>query len=115
LGDVISALTAIDNDSVWLGKAIKTMQHGSPLSALMIFEQLRRHRYVTQKEAFEVDLVLATNMVRYPEFAEGVRALLIDKDKKPKWAFKHFSHVPASVMESFFTPPWEVNPLSGRL
>lgn len=115
LGDVISALTAIENDSAWLSKAIKTMLSGSPLSALMIFEQLRRHRYVTQKEAFEADLVLATNMVRYPEFAEGVRALLIDKDKKPKWVFKHFSHVPSSVMESFFNPPWEVNPLSGRL
>ena len=109
------ALTAIENDSAWLSKAIKTMLSGSPLSALMIFEQLRRHRYVTQKEAFEADLVLATNMVRYPEFAEGVRALLIDKDKKPKWVFKHFSHVPSSVMESFFNPPWEVNPLSGRL
>lgn len=115
LGDVISALDNIDNDSRWLKKAIKTLHQGSPLSALLIFEQLRRHRYVTQKEAFEVDLVLATNCVRYPEFAEGVRALLIDKDKKPKWEFKHFSHVPASLMETFFTPPWEQNPLQSRL
>jgi enoyl-CoA hydratase/carnithine racemase len=115
LGDVIHALDSIDTDSGWLKKSIKTLHHGSPLSALLIFEQLRRHRYVTQKAAFEADLVLATNCVRYPEFAEGVRALLIDKDRKPKWAFKHFSHVPASVMESFFTPPWEQNPLSTRL
>lgn len=115
LGDVMSALDNIDNDSVWLKKSIQTLHKGSPLSALLIFEQLRRHRYVTQKEAFEVDLVLATNCVRYPEFAEGVRALLIDKDQKPKWAFDHFSHVPASVMESFFTPPWEQNPLNERL
>ena len=115
LGDVINALNNIDNDSVWLKKAMQTLHHGSPLSALLIFEQLRRHRYVSQKEAFEVDLVLATNCVRYPEFAEGVRALLIDKDKKPKWEFKHFSHVPASVMESFFTPPWEHNPLNNGL
>lgn len=115
LGDVISALDAIDNDSVWLKKAIKTLHQGSPLSSLLIFEQLRRHRYVSQKEAFEADLILATNAVRYPEFSEGVRALLIDKDKKPQWRFKHFSHVPASVMESFFTPPWEKNPLSNTL
>lgn len=115
LGDVIAALDTIDSDSVWLKKSIQTMHNGSPLSALLIFEQLRRYRYISQQEAFEVDLVLATNCVRYPEFAEGVRALLIDKDKKPKWGFKHFSHVPASVMELFFTPPWEQNPLSNRL
>jgi enoyl-CoA hydratase/carnithine racemase len=112
LGEFVRYLEQIELDSKWFSKAVKTMQAGSPLSLLMSFEQLRRHKYDDLKSVFESELVLATNIVRYPEFTEGVRALLIEKDKKPKWQFKHFSEVPASLMERLFTPPWNPNPLS---
>ena len=115
LGDIIYALNAIDHDSPWLTRALKGLSSGSPLSTLLIYEQLRRFRYATLEETFEAELVLATNIVRYPEFAEGVRALLIDKDKKPKWQYAHFSHVTATLMESFFKAPFEENPLTRRL
>jgi len=53
-----------------------------------------------------------TNIVRHPEFAEGVRALLIDKDRKPSWQYTASRDVPAQVLESFFTAPWDNNPLA---
>ena len=55
---------------------------------------------------------LATNVVRHPEFAEGVRALLIDKDRNPAWQYQRSRDVPAEVLEGFFTAPWETNPLA---
>jgi len=115
LGDIVAALNQVHHDSAWLANAIQKMNSGSQLSALLIFEQLRRYRYAELKQAFESELVLATNIVRFPEFAEGVRALLIEKDQNPNWKFAHFSHVPASLMEHFFTPPWDVNPLYEKL
>lgn len=115
LGDIIHALNTIDHDSPWLTRALKGLSSGSPLSSLLIYEQLRRFRYATLEETFEAELILATNMVRNPEFAEGVRALLIDKDKKPKWQYKHFSHVTATLMDSFYETPFEENPLISRL
>jgi enoyl-CoA hydratase len=33
----------------------------------------------------ELDLRLASFMARQPDFAEGVRALLVDKDRAPRW------------------------------
>ena len=115
LGEVIQELDAIDSDSKWFHKALSSLKHGSPLSSLLIFEQLKRYRFADLKRIFESELVLATNIVRYPEFAEGVRALLIEKDNEPKWQHAHFSAVPSGLLESFFVPPWNENPLHSAL
>ena len=61
---------------------------------------------------FRAELVLATNIVRFQEFAEGVRALLIDKDRSPDWTYKTHADVPDDVLESFFKAPWSENPLN---
>ena len=43
--------------------------------------------------------------MRHPEFAEGVRALLVDKDRSPSWAYADLASVPAEVVDSFFIAP----------
>jgi hypothetical protein len=61
---------------------------------------------------FRSELQLGTNIVRHPEFAEGVRALLIDKDRNPAWAYARSRDVPPEVLDGFFTAPWPENPLA---
>lgn len=112
---IVDSINAFDDDNRFLSKARKTMQAGSPLSLVLIYEQLKRHRYLDLQSVFKSELTLATNMVRHPEFAEGVRALLIDKDKAPKWSYKHYTHIPCSVIESMFAQPWDCNPIESKL
>ncbi|MFT5712695.1 MAG: enoyl-CoA hydratase/carnithine racemase [Oleiphilaceae bacterium] len=111
LAEVILEISKFDEDNQWFNKAKSAITKGSPLSSVLIYEQLRRHRYSNLETVFLSEFLLATNIIRYPEFAEGVRALLIDKDKSPKWKFKHFSDIPCHVLEHFFTAPWDSNPL----
>jgi len=111
LAEVLLEINQFDEDNHWFSKAKSTITHGSPLSSILIYEQLRRHRHSNLETVFLSEFQLATNVIRYPEFAEGVRALLIDKDKSPKWQFKHFSEIPCSLLERFFTAPWDTNPL----
>jgi hypothetical protein len=69
-------------------------------------------RYASLKEIFQSEIRLVTNIVRHPEFAEGVRALLIDKDRSPTWQYASTREVPEDVLASFFTTPWADNPLA---
>jgi len=109
---VIAAILAIDSEQEWMNKARDGLAYGSPLSSLLIYQQLVRSRGLSLADVFRSELVLATNTVRFREFAEGVRALLIDKDRQPDWIYKAQAEVPEEVIESFFQPPWPQNPLS---
>ena len=110
--DVIDQITALDTDDSWLSRARDSLAHGSKLAALWIARQLWETRHASLREVFQAEVQLATNVVRYPEFAEGVRALLIDKDRNPAWTFAASRDVPEDLLAGFFTSPWDSNPLA---
>jgi enoyl-CoA hydratase/carnithine racemase len=112
LSGMLEAIEQFDDDNPWLSKAKQTLKAGSALSTLIIYEQLKRHQYIDLQGAFICEYTLACNMVKHPDFAEGIRALLIDKDRNPKWAYQHISHIPCSLVEGLFTPRWEQHPLA---
>jgi hypothetical protein len=64
------------------------------------------------REVYLAEIQLVTNIVRHPEFAEGVRALLIDKDRNPAWCYSTSRDVTDEVLAPFFTSPWAENPLT---
>ncbi len=109
---VIDQICGLETDDPWLGRARDSLAHGSPLAALWIDRQLFETRHMGLADVFRAELQLATNIVRHPEFAEGVRALLIDKDRNPAWQYKASREVPGDVLDGFFRAPWAENPLS---
>lgn len=110
--DLIDNIVSLQTKDPWLTKAGESLSHGSPLAALWIHRQLREMRHASLKEVFQSEIRLVTNIVRHPEFAEGVRALLIDKDRSPTWQYASTREVPEDVLASFFTTPWADNPLA---
>ncbi|CCQ12096.1 Enoyl-CoA hydratase/isomerase family protein [Pseudoalteromonas luteoviolacea B = ATCC 29581] len=110
--EFILSLDATDNK--WLSRAQSSLKHGSPLSAVLISEQLKRTNGLTLKSCFMVELGLSVMCGKFGEFQEGVRALLIDKDNAPNWRFKSIDDVDTSTVEAFFAPQWsdDAHPLA---
>jgi enoyl-CoA hydratase/carnithine racemase len=115
LSKIIDAIESFDNENPWLSKAKAGLVNGSPFASLVIYEQLKRHAYSDLQSAFISEYTLMCNMVQQADFLEGVRALLIDKDKKPKWQYQHVTHIPSSFIETLFTSRWEAHPLKSQL
>ncbi|MDA8657016.1 enoyl-CoA hydratase/isomerase family protein [Luminiphilus sp.] len=105
LNGISDRLLGYEGDNVWLQKARDGFAHGSKLAACWIFRQLNESANYSLKEVFDTELRLGANIMRHPEFAEGVRALLVDKDRQPKWQFATVQDVPMDVLESFFAEP----------
>ena len=107
LNEVVDAIVGYDGTSVWLRRAAQSLASGSPSSAAVTWEMRRRVRHLSLADVFRLELIVALRCCAAPDFAEGVRALLIDKDNAPQW--RPAAEADADV-ERFFTAPW----LQGR-
>ncbi|KZN18564.1 MULTISPECIES: enoyl-CoA hydratase/isomerase family protein [Pseudomonas] len=101
----ISALR--DHSDPLLGRAAKTMAEGSPLTAHLVWEQIVRARHLSLAQVFQMEYTMSLNCCRHPEFSEGVRARLIDKDHKPHWHWPDINNVPEAAVEAHFRKVWE--------
>lgn len=76
------------------GSLADTLNSRSPTSLEAIVQSHLAARYLSSTpEVLALDLRLAKMLARMPDFAEGVRAVLVDKDQKPAWAPKEFAAV----------------------
>ena len=98
-------LAALPEDD-WLQAARETYRSGSPLTAKIVVEQMRRARGMSLADMLRMELAIAYRCVRGPEFPEGVRALLIDKDRNPEWQFRGHGEVPDALVAEHFVPSW---------
>ena len=65
----------------------------SPLGLAITFELLKRGRNMDIKACFDMEYKLAVELLGQRELYEGIRALLIDKDRKPNWTYKTVQEV----------------------
>ena len=82
----------------------------SPSSLAIVFEQFKRaKKYMDLKALFEMDTLIAFNISLKPDFKEGVRALLVDKTKDPKWSPANVYQLNTEEVEKYFTaqPDWD--------
>jgi len=93
-----------DADNKWLLQAQQKILKGSPLSIAIIYQQLQRSKTMALKQCFDSELNLSLRCCQQNEFSEGVRALLVDKDKEPQWQFKEISEIDNKIVEWFFNP-----------
>lgn len=105
---IVQAIAAIDsNDDKWLSRAQKTLAGGSPITAHLVYQQCQRGASMSLAECFRMELIMSCRCGEAGEFREGVRALLIDKDNSPNWKYGSVDEVPDTVIETFFTSPWD--------
>ena len=106
-----AASLSLFRGDAWIEKAAESFSQGSPTSAHIIYEQFRRAKSMTLKQTFQLELTLAVQCSRHPDFAEGVRALLIDKDNQPSWFHPMMGKVPQDWIEEHFSEPWDQHPM----
>ncbi|MBU3083608.1 enoyl-CoA hydratase/isomerase family protein [Acinetobacter seifertii] len=84
--DYQSIVSLRDASSDWLRQASENLQKGSPSTAAITWLLWQWGKQVhSWDEVFDLEAQISEWKIRHPDFVEGVRARLVDKDLSPEW------------------------------
>ncbi len=109
LKDIVGAITGLETEDTWLVRAGVTLAAGSPSTAALSYELQRRAKYLSLADVFRMEFVASLHCARRPDFAEGIRALLIDKDQRPRWQPPTLAQITPEWTDGFFASPWKAH------
>jgi enoyl-CoA hydratase len=100
---MLGALAAIPGE--WAQKTSAALAQKSPKSMKLTLAAIRNAQALRSLEAaLNVEFRLCVRLFEDGEFLEGVRALLVDKDRNPKWSPPRLEDVGAELVASYLAP-----------
>ena len=79
----------------------------SPAATVLTLKLLRYNQGTSMADVFKTETKAAEFILAYPDYLEGVRARLIDKDNTPRWQPETFAEAETLNMDTVFKAPNE--------
>jgi enoyl-CoA hydratase len=103
LNEIVEALE--EANGAWEGETLTALRRVSPFSAAATFEAIHRARQSRGLEAcLATEYRFSWRSLEGEDFFEGIRAAVIDKDRKPKWQIARIEDVPPDAVKQVFAP-----------
>jgi enoyl-CoA hydratase/carnithine racemase len=111
-GDMVeNILAALDHEAVsgsgdaeWAHKTAATIRTKSPLSLKLALAQVRRGKDWDFDTCMRMEFRIVSRIIHGHDFYEGVRAVIVDKDNKPRWQPATLADVGEAEVETHFAP-----------
>ena len=103
--EVLEIVRRLEADGAeWTAPILKALHHVSPSALGWTLEALRRGADLTLVQALEAEFALTKTTMAHPDFVEGVRAMVVDKDRQPKWQPNRIEDIEQAAIRRMFTP-----------
>ncbi len=106
--DILAALdaegTAGGPDAAFASAAAALIRTKSPTSLKIALAQTRRGSALDFAECMRTEFRIVSRVVRGHDFYEGIRAVIIDKDQRPRWRPSALAAVSVAEVERHFAP-----------
>ncbi len=104
-GSLPAVLAALEGEpSGWGAAQLKDLATKSPTGLAVTFRQLREGAALDFDAAMRLEYRLVHRFMEGHDFREGVRALLIDKDRRPRWRPERLQDVTDAMVDRYFAP-----------
>ncbi|WP_199504046.1 enoyl-CoA hydratase/isomerase family protein [Qipengyuania sp. YIM B01966] len=114
--DILASLEA--DDSEWAAKELATLRTKSPQTCKVALRQLATSAGLDDfADNMAMEYRIASRVLTRPDFAEGVRAVIVDKSNDPVWSPATPEGVTDELLDAIFAPlpdDEEWAPLSGQ-
>jgi enoyl-CoA hydratase len=101
---VEAILDALNREGEWGEKTATHLATLSPRSLKVTYRAMREGKSLDFDSCMRMEYRLASRLVESHDFGEGVRALLIDKDQKPRWHPLHLDDIRDADIARVFAP-----------
>lgn len=96
---------ALEKDGTdWAVSTLKNLSQMSPTSLKVTLRQVRLGKNLSFDDAMIMEYRMSQAFIRGDDFYEGIRALLVDKDRSPRWRPATLAEVGAADVERHFAP-----------
>ena len=105
--DLLASLAgaAAEPGGEWAAKELATLRSKSPLSCKVALRQLALGAAITDFAGeMALEYGIASRMILRPDFTEGVRAVIVDKDNAPRWNPARPEDVTEAMVDAIFAP-----------
>jgi enoyl-CoA hydratase len=100
---ILAALAADDSEAA--RSALAAIRHNAPLATAAHLELLRRLGHEpTLREALRAEYRYTWRAIEQGDFLEGIRALIIDKDRTPRWTHDRIEDVTGDEIAAMLAP-----------
>lgn len=100
--DIVNELQRVSSE--WTAETLAAMYQMSPTSLKAALKQIRLGAHMPFAQVMTMEYRLSQALASRPDFYEGIRAALIDKDRQPKWKPARLAEVPDQDIEQLFEP-----------
>lgn len=99
----LDALAALPGE--WPAKVAETLAQKSPKALKLTLAAIRNAGSLASlQQALTVEFRLTVRLFQDGEFPEGVRALLVDRDRNPKWSPPQLAGVTDDMIKAYLAP-----------
>ncbi len=96
------ALAAEGNE--WALKTAKSLRHNSPFSLASTFYALEQAANKDLENCLKMEYRFSHRVLNHEDYYEGVRAVIVDKDRDPKWSPDRLEEVDLAKVKAMFAP-----------
>jgi enoyl-CoA hydratase len=85
LKEMVDSLGQCPGETPWCQEALGRLAERSPTALAVTLKLLRANEGRPLPEVFRREALAAHFMIQHPDYLEGIRARILDKDDKPRW------------------------------
>jgi len=100
LDAIVASLAAADDD--FAAGTLSTILSRSPTSLAVAFRQIRTGRGLSMEDCMRMEYRILNRMLAGHDFYEGIRAAIVDKDRRPKWRPARIEDLAAADIDAYF-------------
>jgi enoyl-CoA hydratase len=101
--DILTSLEGDESD--WAMKELATLRSKSPQTCKVALRQLATSAHLASfADNMAMEYRIGSRVLTRPDFAEGVRAVIVDKDNEPKWDPATPEGVTDDLLDEIFAP-----------